>query len=159
MTVQEMPRPAASVNTEWTSKVGLASHDKQVAGMLSDGVHPGNAFQQPLVVCQNHESALNAWEELMAKCIQEENAAGKNRFLRPGLAGREGRLQPVWNCAKSSKSVLDFIPFFGTPQGAVPKKLADGAIDPPDNCRPIRRTSRGHLLRIRWPSMSQRLTT
>jgi hypothetical protein len=51
MTVQEMPRPAAAVNTEWTSKLGLASHDKQVAGMLSDGVHPGNAFQQPLVWC------------------------------------------------------------------------------------------------------------
>jgi hypothetical protein len=31
--------------------------------------------------------------------------------------------------------VLDFILFFSTPQGAVPKKLADGAIDP-YNCRP-----------------------
>ena len=134
MTVQEMPRPAAAVNTEWTSKLGLASHDKQIAGMLSDGIHPGNAFQQPLVVCQNHGSALKAWE-LMTKCMQEENAAGRNRFIRPDLARKDGKLQPIWNCAKSSKTVLDFIPFFATPQGAVPKKLADGAIDP-DNCRP-----------------------
>ena len=66
MTVQEMPRPAAAVNTEWTSKLGLMSHDKQVAGMLSDDIHPGNAFQQPLVVCQNHGSALKA-------CTSAEN--------------------------------------------------------------------------------------
>ena len=90
MTVQEMPRPAATVNTEWTSKLGLASHDKQVAGMLSDGVHPGNAFQQPLVVCQNHGPALKAWE-LMTKCMQEENEAGRNRFLRPDLARKDGK--------------------------------------------------------------------
>jgi hypothetical protein len=90
MAVQEMPRPAAAVNTEWTSKLGLASHDKQVAGVLSDGVHPGNAFQQPLVVCQNHGPALKAWE-LMTKCMQEENEAGRNRFLRPDLARKDGK--------------------------------------------------------------------
>jgi hypothetical protein len=79
---------------------------------------------------------------------------GQDRFLRPDLARRDGKLQPIWNCPKSSKKggALAFVPFFSTPQGAVPKKLADGAIDP-DNCRPTSDFSRGLLLRIRWPSM------
>ena len=139
MTVQEMERPPASVNAEWASMLGLASHDQQIAGMLSDGIHPGNAFQQPLVVCQNHGSALAA-HELMTKCLREENEAGRNRFLRPFdtttvETPADGAPMTLWNNKRSTKSVLDFMPFFSTPQGAVPKKLADGSIDPL-NCRP-----------------------
>ena len=158
MTVQEMARPPASVNTEWTNKLGLASHDQQLAGMLSDGVHPGNAFQQPVVLCQNHGSALKA-HELMSKCLVEENAAGRNRFLRPGGASQSMQQATVAEAEafsvvspsiawQSSRSVLDFIPYFSTPMGAVPKKLPDGSIDP-DNCRPTSDFS--------WPPKSDEL--
>lgn len=138
-TVQEMDRPPATVNVAWVARLALASHDRQVAGMLVDGVDPGNERQPPVVVCHNHASSLLA-HRLVNKCHHEENAAGRNTFWRPevkvwqDLAHKTGG-KVIWDASTSARKVVNYVPFICTPLGAVPKKLADGTIDP-DNCRP-----------------------
>jgi len=139
-TVQEMERPPATVNVDWVCRLALNSHDKQIAGILADGVDPGNELQQPMVVCHNQVSALAA-HRLVTKCHHEENEAGRNRFWRPDFVrktlGHDGSSKKaiVWDAAASSRRVVNFVPFIATPQGAVPKTLANGTVDP-DNCRP-----------------------
>ena len=152
-TVQEMDRPPATVNVDWVCRLALHSHDKQVAGILTDGMDPGNALQEPLVLCHNHVAALAA-HRLVTKCHHEENAAGRNKFWRPDFAdtslGRASgsKASIIWDAAASSRSVVNYVPFIVTPQGAVPKSLPDGTEDP-DNCRPTANFS--------WPVPNQPL--
>jgi hypothetical protein len=92
-----------------------------------------------VVVCHNHASSLLA-HRLVNKCHHEENAAGRNTFWRPevkawqDLAHKTGG-KVIWDARTSARKVVNYVPFICTPLGAVPKKLADGTIDP-DNCRP-----------------------
>jgi len=87
--VQEMPLGvgANAVNSALANALASACPDRAAGSLLADGVHPQNAHQDTTVVCNNHKSSTTH-HELVSKAHREENAAGRNVFLRPTGAFR-----------------------------------------------------------------------
>ena len=85
--VQEMPAgPSNGVDGQVAEALALACPDQAVGSLLAQGVHPRNAHQDATLVCPNHASSTK-FHELVGKAHQEENAAGRNAFLRPAKKG------------------------------------------------------------------------
>ena len=87
--MQEMPLGvgANAVNSALANALASACPDRAAGSLLADGVHPQNAHQDTTVVCNNHKSSTTH-HELVSKAHREENAAGRNVFLRPTGAFR-----------------------------------------------------------------------
>ena len=88
MPVQEMPKgPGNGVDSALANALSAACPDKAAGSLLADGVHPQNKHQDTTVICNNHASSTKH-HELVSKAHREENAAGRNVFLRPTGAFR-----------------------------------------------------------------------
>ena len=86
--VQEMPKgPGNGVDSVLANTLASACPDRAAGSLLADGVHPQNAHQDTTVVCNNHKSSTTH-HLLVSKAHREENAAGRNVFLRPTGAFR-----------------------------------------------------------------------
>jgi hypothetical protein len=86
--VQDMPKgPGNGVDSELANALSAACPDRAAGSLLADGVHPQNKHQDTTVICNNHASSTKH-HELVSKAHREENAAGRNVFLRPTGAFR-----------------------------------------------------------------------
>jgi hypothetical protein len=81
--VQEMPKgPGNGVDSELANALAAACPDRAAGSLLADEVHPRNKHQDASSVICNSHASFTKHHELVSKAHREENAAGRDVFLR-----------------------------------------------------------------------------